>query len=130
MAKIAWTNNQGGVWTDAADWSGGAVPGTGDDVVISVAPAVGEYYDVNLFDLNLAVHSLTLDQADATLVVGNSQLATDLFLDAGTLNLEDGSLSGTIVANGRILEAGGTLAGDTSGPKYSPLPSRGGQWSG
>jgi hypothetical protein len=115
MAKIAWTNNQGGFWTTAADWSGGAVPGATDDVVISTAAGTLGYYEITAFGLDLALHSLTLDQADATLALNDSTLATDLILDAGTIGLGEASLSGTIVGNGGGIADlyGGTLASET-----------------
>jgi hypothetical protein len=114
MAKIAWTNSQGGSWTTAADWSGGVVPGSADDVTINTAPGALGYYYVDTFNLNLTLHSLTLDQADATLGLNGGSLATDLILDAGTVQLGNASLSGTIVGNGGyIVGYGGALDSET-----------------
>jgi hypothetical protein len=101
MAKIAWTNSQGGSWTTAADWSGGAVPGSADDVTIAIAPAAGQAYEVDIDFLDVAVHSLTLDQASATVSLFSSQLATNLVLDAGSLDCVESSLSGRLYDSGQ-----------------------------
>jgi hypothetical protein len=61
VAKIYWDSSQGGSWTTASDWSGGVVPGSADDVTISIAPGTLGYYYVDTFSLNLTLHSLTLD---------------------------------------------------------------------
>jgi hypothetical protein len=114
MAKIAWTNSQGGSWTTAADWSGGVVPGSADDVTINTAAGALGYYYVDTFNLNLTLHSLTLDQAAATLGLNGGSLATDLILDAGTVQLGNASLSGTIVGNGGYIDGyGGALDSET-----------------
>ncbi len=111
MAKIYWDSSQGGSWTTASDWSGGVVPGSADDVTISIAPGTLGYYYVDTFSLNLTLHSLTLDQADAILGLNGGSLATDLILDAGIVQLGDGSLSGTIVGNGGYIDGyGGALS--------------------
>src|SRR5690349_3405025 len=36
---VTWTNPGSGNWDTAANWSGGSVPGAGDDVVINTAAA-------------------------------------------------------------------------------------------
>jgi hypothetical protein len=125
MARTSWINNKGGIWTDAPDWSGGVVPGAGDDVVIGVAPGAGGFYDIDLSGITVMLHSLTLRQAHATLNVDGTELSTELFLDAGTMALGLGqigagtfaysSLSGTIVGNGGVIEiqGGGTLTAET-----------------
>ena len=37
LATVQWISTTGGNWDDAANWSTGQVPGTGDDVVIDVS---------------------------------------------------------------------------------------------
>jgi fibronectin-binding autotransporter adhesin len=115
MAKIDWINSQGGLWTSAANWSGGAVPGAGDDVIINVPPAGPISYDIQAYYLDLSVHSLTLDQTGAELDLVDTTLAADVVLAAGTLSLQASStLSGTLYQTGGTLSASfGTLSGET-----------------
>jgi hypothetical protein len=115
MAKIYWDNSQGGSFAIGANWSGGVVPGAADDVTISIATGtLGSYY-IYAYNLDLTLHSLTLDQADAGLVLNGGSLATDLILDAGTVDVGYDSLSGTIVGNGGFINAsaGVTLQSET-----------------
>ena len=58
MQAIHWINSVGGDFTDAADWSGGVVPGAGDNAVIDAA---GQY-TVTLSSAE-TVGSLTLDDS-------------------------------------------------------------------
>jgi hypothetical protein len=104
MTAIAWKNTSGGTWSVGSNWSSGTVPGGGDDVTIAVAPAAGlSGYDV-VITSSVAVHSLTLDQAAATLDVTSGAtfgtLATEFFLQAGTLALDGGTLTGTVSQTG------------------------------
>src|SRR4051812_47877860 len=40
LAPISWINPAGGSWNVGANWSGGAVPGTNDDVTIDLPGAL------------------------------------------------------------------------------------------
>jgi hypothetical protein len=107
MAKISWTNSSGGTWSVGSNWSNGAVPGPNDTVTIAIAPGQGlASYTVEL-NTDAVVKSLALDQAAATLLVGDGSgdgtLATQLKLQAGTLALDSGTLTGLVA------ETGGTL---------------------
>jgi hypothetical protein len=116
MAAIHWKSAISGDWATAANWSSGTVPGAGDDVTISVAGT----YTVTITD-NEAAHSLTLDDADATVVIGNGgnntfTVGTTLSLTAGTLQLNQGATisGGTLSATGGAFDwNGGELSGVT-----------------
>jgi hypothetical protein len=115
MAKIACLNSQGGSWTTAADWSGGVVPGAGDDVIIN-APSSGLIpYELEASSLDLNLHSLTLAQSGAELSLLSTTLKADVLLAAGTLSVGNSStLSGTLDQTGGTLAAQfGTLSGET-----------------
>ena len=109
MTSISWTNAAGGVWATPSDWSGGVLPGAADDVTIAVAPAAGSSgYTIDI-NSNVAVHSVTLNQAAATLAVAGvfsgspGTLSAHVYLESGTL-VDDGLLSGTVT------QTGGTFA--------------------
>ncbi len=113
MVANNWNTGVSGTWETAANWSTGAVPGLADDVMIAAAPAqAGTPYVVADVD-NISVHSLTLNQALATLSIGVTQsssqyttltVATDIHLAAGLLEL-----SNTAVQGGTFVATGGTL---------------------
>jgi hypothetical protein len=116
MSSISWTNASGGTWTVGSNWSGGEVPGSSDSVTISVAPAAGlTAYAVDI-TTNVAVDSITLDQAAAILDVGNAggtaSLSTTLDLQAGTLALSGGTLSGLVDDTGGTLDIAPPYIGD------------------
>jgi hypothetical protein len=116
MAAIHWKSAISGDWGTAANWSSGTVPGAGDDVTISIAGT----YTVTISD-NEAAHSLTLNDAGATVVIGNGgvntfSVGTTLSLAAGTLQLNQGAkiVGGTLSATGGAFNwAGGELLGVT-----------------
>jgi len=108
MASISWKGGSGD-WNNAANWSGGVVPGAADTVTIAGAGA----YTVTLYTTE-AVDNLTLNAPGALLYdAGALTLGGTLSLQGGTLDLAYGSLTGgTLAMAGGILEAsGGTLNG-------------------
>ena len=105
-----WTNASGGVWSDAASWSKGAVPVATDSVVIDTpgsytvtidAPAVADYVAVGATQV--------LDISAGSLTVNNwVEVATggELEISGGTL---DGT--GTVSILGALTWNGGAMAG-------------------
>jgi hypothetical protein len=133
MSNITWTGTTSGNWTDAADWSSGAVPGASDNVSIGVAGIT-----VTVSTAGLAASSLTttlsaFDVTGGELDIGNFasfggsyaqsggllQLAGNggsfndgLALNGGAISLLSGTLStaGTLsLSGGAIDQSGGTL---------------------
>ncbi len=125
MAKISWINSSGGTWTLGSNWSGGNVPGPNDNATIAVAPGGGlTDYAVYIADTDVTVRSLTLDQSAAALWVGDtdndpSMLSTHLYLQAGTLALQDGTLTGTVTQTGGQLALESSNFGGASGTLQS-----------
>ncbi len=71
-ADVFWKNPVNGNWSDAANWSGGQVPGAGDEVFITTSGT----YQVNL-DQDAAVNSLQVGGTGGTqTVVGTGQSLT------------------------------------------------------
>lgn len=105
MANISWINTSGGTWTLGSNWSGGNVPGPSDNVTIAVAPGDGLSGYTIALNTDTVVKSLALDQAAATLEVGAS-LDTHVKLEAGTLALDYGTLSGVVADSGGVLQLG------------------------
>jgi hypothetical protein len=98
MASISWATNVSGNWSDAADWSGGAVPGSGDDA--SVAAFSSRYYTVFIAQA-AAAHSLTIDGLRATVAdIASLTLGGTLTVTRGNLELYAGGAinGGTIVS--------------------------------
>lgn len=97
-----WTNAGGGDWNTPGHWSGGAVPGSGDDACVTLA---GTYTVTNNTARQIRVNSLSLGGASGT----------------QTLDTDEGiviSAPSTIGANGRWewrigdLSGGSTLTND------------------
>lgn len=114
MKPIHWINSAGGDFTDGADWSGGVVPGAGDDAVIDAQGT----YRVTLSSAE-TVRSLILNDAGATVSLGNGAnltLGSDLTLKGGRFDLGDGAIisGGTLRdKKGKFLWHSGTLDGVT-----------------
>lgn len=123
MATIKWAKGVGGTWTTAADWAGGVVPGASDTAVIDAA---GRYNII--IDTPVTVGGLILDTPGAELVDQDSLTCGDLQLEHGRIDLDGGSLSGTLMASAAGKRDGefhvtgtGTLVGLTiEGSLYVP----------
>jgi hypothetical protein len=113
MTAIKWASGVSGNWTTASDWTGGVVPGAGDDVTIDAEGA----YGVTISSA-AAADSLTLNDASATLLVnqhGTFSVGSSVALSAGTLELDGGRINGgTIASTGGTFDwVGGELSGVT-----------------
>ena len=110
MTTIAWGSGVSGAWSTAADWAGGKVPGSTNDVSIAAFGA----YTVSLSS-SASVHSLALDSFAAALdITAPLAIATGLSITQGKLELGDGGvISGGTVSygGGSFLAEGGTLSG-------------------
>jgi hypothetical protein len=114
MTAIHWTNSTGGDFADGADWSGGVVPGAGDNAVIDASGT----YTVTLVSAE-AVQSLVLNDRGATVSLGNGAdltLGSNLTLKAGHFDFNAGATitGGTLRAKGgKFIWNGVTLNGVT-----------------
>ena len=83
---VNWKSGVNGLFETGADWSGGAIPGAADDVLIAAAGA----YAVTM-DQSESVNSLRLNAAGATFAEAAAgvtlTVATSLSVTAGTLSL-------------------------------------------
>lgn len=103
---FSWNNPAGGNWNVGSNWSGGSIPGSGNSVLINLAPP--DPYTVTVSDPR-SITSVTVNAANATLErTGTDDLnasASGVFsLQAGTLKLS----GGRILANGSFTSASGT----------------------
>ncbi len=105
MAVITWTSAASGNWSIASNWSGGQVPGAGDDAVVNLPGA----YLISVS--GVTVNSLTLnDAAGAITTTGSVTITAGLSIAAGSLTVAFGtdltantlSNQGTIVDNGLL----------------------------
>ncbi len=90
-----WTDPLGGDWNDAANWSGLAVPGPGDDACVTLA---GTYTVSHTSGLTIDVNSITFGAASGTQTLDTSQgimIASASSVGAnGVMEWSDGFLSG------------------------------------
>src|SRR3954452_10989558 len=108
-ATVTWVNDADGSWTNAANWSGGLLPGVGDDVAISVA---GDRL-VTLSGASQSIRSLTLDER---LTISNTTLTlatTAQLNNALTLSNSGVLKGGTVSGAGSVVAVAGTLDGVT-----------------
>jgi alpha-L-arabinofuranosidase len=132
LSTVSWTGPSGGSWNTAADWSSGAVPGTGSDVVIAKSGTVQVNLSGNASVNSITITGDTLNVSGGTLAVAaNSSIgaASTLSLNNATLSLASGTTltnSGTITvsANSHLNDSGAiaqtvggslTLANATAG---------------
>jgi alpha-L-arabinofuranosidase len=84
-STVSWMSSTSGAWTTKADWSTGAVPGSGDDVVINQSPGV----TVTLA-ASTSIHSLSLTGATLDVTGGTLAVAADSS-NAGSLQVQPGA---------------------------------------
>ena len=109
-ATVTWVNPAGGDWNDTNNWSTGALPGAGDDVIIPPGSPITVTHSTGTD----TIHSLQNNQA-FTLSGGSLTIATTL-LASNTVTLSGGTLrTATIVTtNGAsLVVSSGTLDGAT-----------------
>ena len=109
MTAKTFTNTAGGNWNVGSNWTMPGVPAGTDDAFIN-DPGT---YTVTLSDVE-APHSITLDNADATLsVTSNAKvLGSPIALDAGTFALGGLVLGSTITSAGAAFTpSAGVLSG-------------------
>ena len=102
MSLINWAGPHSGNWGDGSDWVGGVTPGINDTAVID---ATGRAYAIDL-TYSVTVGGVELDYAKAKLYVTSSLAFTNFALQAGTLELRGGTLSGTVADTAGILAIG------------------------
>jgi hypothetical protein len=100
----SWNNSSGGDWNVGTNWSGGAVPGSGQNALIDLAGT----YTVSVSDnFNRSVGAVTVNNSGTTLErTGTTDLTSSgLFsLQAGTLKLT----GGRVLTNAGLTTAAGT----------------------
>ena len=120
-STVSWISSTSGAWSTAADWSTGAMPRPGDDVVINRSSAV----TVTL-SASTSINSLSLTGATLNVTGGTLAVAAD-FSNAGSLEVQPGAH--LTVAGDYSQSAAGALtlpaAGLTTGVKTNLLTSAG-----
>ena len=105
---VNWVNASSGDWNTAVNWSGGAVPGSLDNVVINKTPGV----KVTLSTGSPQITNLTVGTGN-TLIIQGGTLAVIGTGTVANLNLYSGSLGGpgTVTVSGLMNWSGGGLTG-------------------
>src|ERR1017187_5894757 len=118
-ATVSWVGGSGD-WTNTANWSTGALPGTNDDVVISPAATItvthsaGTHFVKSIQSRNEFVLSGGLLAVTTTLVASNTftlsggtlQSATVVTADGATLLAIGGTLDGVTLNANAVVQAG------------------------
>jgi hypothetical protein len=89
MASVSWQNNADGLWSVGANWSSGVVPGSADQVSISVS----------------AAHTITYASGSSTISTLYTNSLATLAITGGSLNV-----SGYSTLYGTISQSAGTFA--------------------
>jgi len=107
MAQVIWTSSTSGNWTTAADWSGGAVPGAGDDVLINVPNVT-----VTVNSGSLAVNSITTTSSILSVAAGAQLAIANGGVFGGNYQQSGGTVSfgGQVNFNDAFTESGGSLS--------------------
>src|SRR5437899_309651 len=84
-STVSWVSSTSGGWTTASNWSTGAVPAAGDDVVINQSAAVSVTLAVST-----TIHSLSLTGATLNVTGGTLAVAADSS-NAGSLQVQPGA---------------------------------------
>ena len=118
MMTVDWISKTSGDWSVGTNWSTGAVPGTGDDVVIDVS---GASPTITISSGTQSVLSLTDDDplsitGGSLIVAANSTISGGLDMTGGSLEASGTgvvlTVTGTTTVSGASLyaEAGATLS--------------------
>ncbi|HVS38084.1 MAG TPA: hypothetical protein VMS17_21175 [Gemmataceae bacterium] len=106
-ATVSWINPAGGSWNNPANWSSGALPAAGDDVVINLA--AGEA--VQLSGGSASINSLQL--GDTLLLDGGALSVAGNLVNAGTIQLESNGAGNALVVRGTLTnDPGAVLSAD------------------
>ena len=113
MAVISWKYNTDGSWSNAANWSGGTLPGAADDVMLAtLSPHTITHSTGNDQIHNLTATTDSLAVTGGTLSIsGTASFGRNLAISAGTLSFQGASVSvaGTFAGtSGEIMLATGT----------------------
>jgi len=106
LSTVQWINSSGGDWDTPSNWSTGALPGPGDDVVIDVT-RITVTHSSSASD---SIHSL---DSQATLSLSNGTLSIAASSTLSDLNVSDGTLTGAgdLTVTGTMNWSGGTMSG-------------------
>ena len=108
-SAITWIATGSGNWDTPGNWSGGAVPGSGDDVSISTsAPAT---ITITSIDTE-SVHSLTTAANDTLSMTGGSLAVAANSTLSGALSVTGGTLAAN--GTGTVLSATGSTSIDAA----------------
>jgi hypothetical protein len=110
VATISWKHNTDGNWSNAANWSGGVLPGAGDTVVLDTL----SYHTISFSSITATIGAIsaitdTLALSGGSLSVrGAASFGQNLSLSGATLNLASGaSVAGTFIGSSGLVTLGG-----------------------
>lgn len=111
-ASISWTGTSSSSWSDPANWSGGVVPGPGDDVTIPWLPGSANQ---PVIDVNASIASLSMASNPNTLTVasgvnvtisGNATVGNSATFDTDGGNV---TVGGQLSINGNLTMSTGNV---------------------
>ena len=110
LLAVTWTNPNGGDWSTPGNWSGNALPGPTDDVIINFA-------GITITHTSGALDTIASLTTAANVTLSRGELdVTGQVQGSGALTLAGGTLGNATVDTGmtiHVADAGGTLSGVT-----------------
>jgi hypothetical protein len=103
LSTIRWINSANGNWEDASNWSGGVVPGSGDDVIIDVPGKITVRHGTG----NDSIQSL-ISQQNLTIIGQSSLTVIEAFSESGARFL-NADLASAFTASGPSAIDGASL---------------------
>ncbi len=100
LSTINWSNPAGGDWDVPGSWSGGKVPGSGDDAVINEPGGITITHSQTTTD---TVKSITAH--DPVNLSGGTLTVSGSFSDSSTINMMGGTLASATIAAGTTLQS-------------------------
>jgi hypothetical protein len=119
LATVTWASDVSGDWDNPAMWTGGAVPGPGDDAVISFSD-ITVTHDTSASDTVNSVNcAASLDITSGSLAIDTISSSMPTSSVSGQLNLSGASLQ--LVSGTLNLTGGGTISGTINGAPGTSL---------
>ncbi|HEY7851728.1 MAG TPA: hypothetical protein VIB82_02060, partial [Caulobacteraceae bacterium] len=114
MAAIHWTHQVNGSFTNAADWTGGLVPGAGDDALLDAAGVTAFTVTSSSYVMVNSIQTSTKATLAVTGGTFDATKGTGAGANAGTVSVGSAAtfeIGGTFTNTGVVLAAkGGTVA--------------------
>ena len=127
MAEIHWANPVDGSFTNASYWTGGVVPGSGDDAILDAAGPTPYTVTVSQAETVTSIQTAANATLDISGAMFQATAGTGSGANAGVIDVSGGSLElgGSVVNSGSMLIGGGSSQGSLTLASYASLTGGG-----